>query len=212
MLAKLRSSFPWHAEKGNTLAMKANDLTFDEKLDRAANRIIRSRAFFDIYWFCASKETRSLYINIMNFYPDFFRFLENANFIACATYMGALCEKRADTINLHSLAEEMKRQDLNSVGEEAIKCLTENDDLLCKIAQLRNNVFVHLNAKLPVHEHYRRIGITPDQLKKATDIAFGILNSMRRAMNKPEIFVRNTPAYDLRAILKALGEHHSINT
>src|SRR5437899_2871704 len=83
-------------------------IPIDERLERAAQLVLRSRVFYDIWFYYEGAETRPLIIDTMQQFSEFFRFDPHAHFVAFVVHIAALFDKRRDTISLPSLAREMK--------------------------------------------------------------------------------------------------------
>jgi len=136
----------------------------DERLERAAQLVLRSRVFLDIWFYFESKDTRPAIIDTMRCFNEFFRFAPHAHFVAFVVHIAALFEKRRDTISLPSLAREVKRSNLISAqaAAEVDALLSQADQLAPKVRILRSNLFAHRSvvargvvvhaAELPVQD------------------------------------------------------------
>jgi hypothetical protein len=78
-------------------------LSIDDRLERAAQLVVRSRIFYDIWFYCDGPNTRPAIINTMERFSEFFRFDPHAHFVSFVVHMAALFEKRKDTINFWRL-------------------------------------------------------------------------------------------------------------
>ena len=94
-----------------------NPLPIDERLETAAQLVLRTRIFYDIWRFFEGKETRPAIIDTMRCYSEFFRFDPHAHFVAFVVHVAALFEKRNDTVNLPRLAKESKESGLISAQD-----------------------------------------------------------------------------------------------
>ena len=83
-------------------------LPLDERLYRAGQHVVRSRLFFDLWFYFEGAETRPNIIETMREYNEFFRFTPHAYFVAYVVHIAGMFDKRRDTINLTRLAQEMK--------------------------------------------------------------------------------------------------------
>jgi hypothetical protein len=75
-------------------------LPIDDRIERAAQLILRSRIFFDIWVYFESNDTRLGLLDTMREFNEFFRFAPHAHFVAFVVTMAALFDKRPDTISL----------------------------------------------------------------------------------------------------------------
>jgi AbiU2 len=82
-------------------------LPLDERLETAAQLVLRARAFYDLWRFFEGAETRPAIINTMRLYSEFFRFDPHAHFVSFVVHVAALFDKRSDSINLPALANEL---------------------------------------------------------------------------------------------------------
>lgn len=163
----------------------ARRLPFDKRLDRAAQLVTRSRCFYDIWRYLDDRETLRVAIDTMERFSEFFRFAPHAHFVAFVVHIAALFEKRKrnDTINLPSLAEEMKAKKLVSIKDAADvdTLLKEAQPLVTKVTILRNNLFAHRSATLSYAAAFRMAKLKPDQLLTLTEIALTIANRLLAA-------------------------------
>ena len=160
-------------------------LSIDKRLDRAAQLVIRSRIFYDIWRYLEDRETLRVAIHTMQHFSEFFRFAPHAHFVAFVVYIAALFEKRKrnDTINLPSLAKEMKAKKLISVEDAADidTLLREAQPVATKVAILRNNLFAHRSATFSYAAAFKLAAVKPDQLFTLTEIALKIANRLLAA-------------------------------
>jgi hypothetical protein len=88
----------------------------DHHLERAAQLVLPSRIFFDIWFYFEGKDTRPAIIDTMQQFSEFFRFDPHAHFVAFVVHIAALFEKRGRTISLPGLAKEMEADVTCSIG------------------------------------------------------------------------------------------------
>ena len=112
-------------------------LRLEDRLDRAAQLVVRSRIFFDIWWYFEDADTRPAIIDAMLDYNEFFRFAPHAHFVAFVVHIAALFEKRGDTINLAALSREMKAAQLLSTT-----AASEIDTFFAQAAPLATRVII----------------------------------------------------------------------
>lgn len=183
-------------------------LPIDERLETAGQLIVRARVFYDIWWFYESAETRPTIIDTIKEYSEFFRFDPHAHFVSFIVHIAALLEKRNDTINLPSLATEMKASGLISTQEaaKADALLGQAAPLASKVAILRSNLFAHRSAALSYSETFKTADFTPNELRDLTDIALKIVNCLLIVRGLKDHVFSTLPLTDAEAMLKALGQ------
>jgi hypothetical protein len=183
-------------------------LPIDERLERAAQLVLRSRVFLDIWFYFESKDTRPAIIDTMRCFNEFFRFAPHAHFVAFVVHIAALFEKRRDTISLPSLARELKRSNLISeqAAAEIDALLSQADQLAPKVRILRSNLFAHRSAALSYDEAFKMAAVTPGEMRDLTEIALKIANRLLWARGLGDHFFNPLPREDAEAMLKALKE------
>lgn len=192
----------------------ATPLPIDERLEPASQLVLRSRIFYDIWRFFEGEETRTEIIDTMRGYSEFFRFDPYAHFVAFIVHIAALFEKGNNTINLPTLAKELKESDLISTQEAARvdALLGEAAPLASKAAVLRNNLFAHRSAALSYSKAYKTADVTPNELRDLTDIALKIVNCLLMVRGRKDRVFNKLPLTDAEAMLKALVQHAAGDT
>jgi hypothetical protein len=185
---------------------KQRHLPIDERLERAAQLVLRSRIFFDIWFYFEGENTRPAILDTMNCFSEFFRFDPHAHFVAFIVHIAALFEKRNATINLPDLTRELKQSHLISAqAASAVDALlNQADQLAPKVRILRSNLFAHRSAVLSYDEAFKKAAITPDQMRDLTEIALQIANHLLLARELRDHFFNELPREDAEAMLKAL--------
>jgi AbiU2 len=183
-------------------------LPIDERLERAAQLVLRSRIFLDIWFYFESKDTRPAIIDTLNCFSEFFRFDIHAHFVAFIVHIAALFEKREDTINLPGLATELKQSNLISAQAAADvgALLSQADKVAPKVCILRSNLFAHRSATLSYDGAFKKAAITPGEMRDLTEIALKIVNHLLLARGLRDCFFNELPRQDAEAILKTLRE------
>jgi hypothetical protein len=145
-------------------------------------------------------------MDVMERFNEFFRFDPHAHLVAFIVHMAALFEKRRDTINLPTLAREMKEANLISARDAAQvdALLTEATQVAPKVAILRNNLFAHRSASMSYADAFERAHVTANQLRDLTEIALKIANRLVLARGLGERFFNSLPREHAEAMLKAL--------
>jgi AbiU2 len=185
---------------------KSRRLPVDERLEEAAQLVLRSRIFFDIWSYFESKDTRPAIIDTMNYFSDYFRFDPHAHFVAFIVHIAALFEKRRDTINLPDLARELKQSNLISAQAAADidVLLSHANQFAPKVCILRSNLFAHRSASLSYDGAFKKAAVTPRQMRLLTELALKIVNQLLLARGLGNHSFYPSPREDAEAMLKAL--------
>jgi AbiU2 len=184
-------------------------LPIDERLETAAQLVLRSRKFLDIWLYFESKDTRPAIIDTLNCFSEFFRIDIHAHFVAFIVHIAALFDKRKDSINLPDLATELKQSNLISAQAAAADVdalLSQADKVAPKVHILRSNLFAHRSATLPYDGAFKKAAITPGEMRDLTEIALKIVNHLLLARGLRDHFFNELPRQDAEAILKTLRE------
>ena len=183
-------------------------LPINERLEDAAQSVIQSRIFFDIWFYFGSADTRPAIIDTMNNFSEFFQFDPHAHFVAFIAHIAALFDERGGTINLPNLARELKRSHVISAqaAADVDLLLSQAEPLVAKVRFLRNNCFAHRSAVLPYDEVFKRADITWGQMRDLTEIALKFVNHLLLARGLRDQFFNTLAREDAEAMLKALTE------
>jgi hypothetical protein len=179
----------------------------DDRLERAAQLVVRARIFYDIWLFFEGKKTRPAIIDTMNRFSEFFRFDPHAHFVAFIVHIAALFEKRNDTINLPQLLKEMEKAKQISTSDimEVRALLKQAEPLASKANILRSNLFAHRSASVSYADAFKKAAITPIQLRKLTEIGLKIANGLLKARGSNDYIFSTLPRMHADAMLKALA-------
>jgi hypothetical protein len=177
-------------------------LPFSERLKSAETALIVARASFDIWWLYASNETRPRYLDVMNDYPDFFRYDEEGHFRNAVVTLWTLFDGRRDTVTLRSLITEAGARGLEVATPRAR--LKRLEPRLEKIETLRHKLFAHRDHSLEYESVYAIADITPDDLRSTLDESLLIFNELATLHNLPKTEFRSFPADDARRLLERL--------
>jgi hypothetical protein len=181
-------------------------LPVDERLERAAQLVIRSRIFFDLWFYFEEAKARPPTLHVTECFGEFFRFEPHAHFVAFVVHMAGLFERRYGTINLQGLAKEMKRAELipAKTATEVDKLLEKAAPLVSKVTILRSNLFAHRSASLSYAAAFEKARVTADQLRDLTEIALEIANRLLLARGLQDHCFNYLPRQDAEAMLEAL--------
>ena len=109
----------------------------DERLEVAADLVVRARIFYDIWRYYEDAETRPAIIGALNQYSEVFRFDTHANFFTFIVYVAGLLEARNDTVNLPALIDEYDRAKLITP-----QVIADSRAILAQIQPLRSKLII----------------------------------------------------------------------
>ena len=182
-----------------------NPLPIDERLETAAQLVLRTRIFYDIWRFFEGEVTRPAILDTMRCYAEFFRFDPHAHFVAFVVHIAALFEKpQKSTINLPRLAKE---SGLNSAQDatEIDALLRKAKPLASKATILRNNLFAHRSDTLSYSDAFKKADVTPNELRDLTEIALKIVNRLLTMRGLKDHVFNRVPLAHADGMLKALA-------
>jgi hypothetical protein len=181
-------------------------LPINDRVERAAQLVLRSRIFFDIWFYFESNDTRPSLLGTMREFNEFFRFAPHAHFVAFIVTIAALFEKRRDTISLSGLARELENGNLlpPQTQSEISRLFRQAAPLVSQVSLLRHNAFAHRSASLSYDDVFKMASVTTAQMRDLTEIALQIANHLTRAIGRSEHFFNELPREDTEAMMKAL--------
>jgi hypothetical protein len=182
-------------------------LPLDERLYRASQHVVRSRLFFDLWFYFEEAKTRPKTLETMREYNEFFRFTPHAYFVAYVVHIAAMFDRRRDTISLLRLAHEMKAARL--IQGQAITdldaLLAEAAPIASKVTILRHYAFAHRSARISYGTAFKKAAVTAALLRDLTEIALKISNRLLLARGlKDEVFTP-LPLEAAKAMMKTLA-------
>jgi len=185
----------------------ASPLPIDVRLEAAAQLVLRSRIFYDIWAYFEGADTRLAIIDTMRIYNEFFRFAPHAHFVAFIVQTAALFDRHKGTISLPHLLQEMKTDDLISAQDAAVvdSLISQAKPFTRSIAILRNKAFAHRSDDISYDDVFKMAAVTARQLRELTETALNIANCLLVARGRSEKFFNELPQNDAEATLKALG-------
>lgn len=168
---------------------RASMQPLDERLNVAAQLIIRARIFYDIWWFYEGSDTYPRIRDTMNVYSAFFRYDIHAHFVSMLIHLAGLFESRGDTINFGAL---IKETEANGISKEAVDkawaLIREVADVPTKLIILRSNLFAHRGASHSYEEFFQKAKLKPDQIRDLTVVGLKIANTLLIAHDLKEQF------------------------
>jgi len=182
-----------------------NALPVDQRLETAGNLVVRTRIFYDIWWFFKGEKTRPAIADTMQCYSEFFRFDEHAHFVAFVVHIAALFDKRRDTIKLPRLVKELKGLISAQDHADVAALLDQATPLVSKVTILRNNLFAHRSAAVSYADAFKKADVTPNDLRDLTEIALKVVNRLLIARGFRDQVFAELPLEDASKMLKALA-------
>jgi hypothetical protein len=181
-------------------------LPIDERLNRATQLVIASRVYWDLWFYYDGADTPHSIVMTMQGFNEYFRFTPHAFLVAFIVYTAALFERRKDTMNLPTLAKEMKVAKLIPAKDvvEVDALLDQAAQPASKVAIIRNNLFAHRSATLSWEAAFKKAAISPYKLRDLTDVGLKIANRLLQVRGLPEQFFNTRPLEDAEAMLTAL--------
>lgn len=173
--------------QGCRLTEMANRLTFDEQLREATHLVKRARIFYDIWWFYEGADTRLRISDILNTYPEYFRFDSHAHFVSMVIHLAALYEKRDGTVNLAGLINQAEVAGVSKMALDSARALmSKHAAMSSKTAILRSNLFAHRSASMTFAEAFQKAAIKPNDLRDLTVVALNITNILLNDLGMEE--------------------------
>ena len=142
---------------------------------------------YEIWWVYKSKDTRPVYVEVMNRYGLFFQTSIHAHFVALLVALYRLYETRDDTFNIPSLLKILKAEArlpdatldlLEGIYKDEVK------PLWIKVNILRNKAFGHRSVAHTVEEVFQEAGVTPNELRDLVEATKKLLNELTHAWDK----------------------------
>ncbi|NWG02155.1 MAG: hypothetical protein HXY44_04765 [Syntrophaceae bacterium] len=157
--------------------------------------IIVAELNYEIWWVYKEKNSRKLFVAVLDDYPLYFKTSLHAHFVAMVISLYRLYEPRKDTINLPQLLSLLKKH--SRISDQEIKSMESDINsmkpLWKKVSILRNNLFGHRSSKLVDDDVWEKASVTPNQFKKLIDDSKRLLNRMTR------LWDRRSHAFNLSA-------------
>jgi AbiU2 len=185
----------------------SQSLPLNERLYRAGQHVVRSRLFFDLWFYFGSAETKPKIIETMREYNEFFRFTPHAYLVAYIMHIAAMFDRRRDTISLIRLSHEMKaaHQIQEQINTEVDMLLAQATPIVSKVTILRHYAFAHQSASISYDDAFKKAAVTAAQLRDLTELALKIANRLLLARGlKDEVFTP-LPVETAKAMMKALA-------
>ncbi len=182
-------------------------LPLDERLETAAQLVIRARISFDVWWFLKGVPTEPYILPIMNQFSEFFRFDREAHFFTFTVTMAALFETRNDTINLGRLMKDLEQT--KGANPDQLSAAMENLDaavaIAAKVTTLRRKLFAHRSGHFSFPSVFQEADVAPDELRSLSDQTLAIVNHLRSSLGLAERYFHPNAVGHLQEMFVALG-------
>lgn len=181
-------------------------LGLEERVIIASSMALKAKQHFLLWRLTNGVEGHRKHRPVYQEYWEAIRFLQNGQLVAAIVELHSLCERRAETINLAGLVDEVER----AVGKplSGRKALAEAEGSVAKIRILRNAAIAHRTNKKSYNDVFAKAAIKPDQIADLIDLAIGIANDLLEALGAERQELNPLPlkAYDrlfrdLRAVV-----------
>lgn len=180
----------------------------EEKVERAAEHVVRARLFFDVWYYLESAGNDPARLNALNQFSAYFRFDLHAHLIAFVVYIHGLFEKNGASINLNRLTRELK-----GTGRISEVDLREIDELLAqaapivkKVKSLRDKAIAHRTASTSYNDVFRSAEVTYKELSRLTELARDIVNRLLKSIKRKGERFHSSPLNDLEALVRVLAK------
>jgi len=196
-------SYPESAQIVETSVKK---LTLSEQLTLAAETAVSARAFYEIWWLYKNKETRSVIIDTMRRFNEFFKADHRAQLYALILHLSALFDKHGRSASIVNLLRLSKAANADEGKLQEARVLYENNqELGRRLFVLRSRVFAHLSANIKEREVFEIAGITPDDLGGMANDCIRICNKLLVANGLKEIFANIYVLPHIKELFRELG-------
>jgi hypothetical protein len=162
-----------------------------------------ARASFDIWMEVASAETRSAHFDIMNEYPDFFRFDEEAHFRAALLNLHILHDRSSGTITLARLA---KAAPISKCDADQVTGLIDPlNGIVKKVCVLRNCLYAHRSAAFKYNDAFKAANLTRNEIQRLLEESENVFNLLAKKTGCEAYHPPEFPRSNVRQLLRDLA-------
>jgi hypothetical protein len=182
-------------------------LPIGERVDIVGKMVVRSRVFYELWWFKVGIETRGPILGSLNNYQSFFNFDEHAHFVSMIIYLHNVFDERNDVISLPKLLDEIAKLVKHNSADiaEARDVQKRAAPTARKLKALRDDAIAHRSKNTDYKKVFEAAAITADGLRDLTEDALAISNAIRRSLGKRRQSFDELPLYDAKRLMSALG-------
>ncbi len=181
-------------------------------MTRVKDALSAAREHFNIWYIYTNHRDRLKYVDVMNYYLDFFRASISAQFTAVLlTLLKALDKNtRNNRVSIYSLIESAEEHNfVESTKLQDIRAkLGETNEIYEKLQILRNNQFAHLGA-WNSDKAFSRAGISLNDLKGLIDQAIDAFKSVSYAYDRDDRISTHSSTDDTYSLLNDLLSMHT---
>jgi hypothetical protein len=182
-------------------------LPLNDRLERLAQHVIRSRLFLDLWFYFEGADTRPNIIETMRDYNEFFRFTPHAYLVAYVIYIAGSFDTRRGTISFAHLVPQVKAaghlEGRNAAEVDAL--MAQAQPVADKVRILRHRAFAHKDAHISYNDVFKLAAVKPDQLRELTDVALRIANRLLLACGLQDQNFTELPRQTAEQMMKALA-------
>lgn len=155
----------------------AKKLDMAEQVKIAGELAYRCEVFHTTWFAIASREGREKYREALNQHAEILVMCQAAHLFALVCALHSLFEGNDDTVNLPTLSA--------NAGDIAADELKKCEDVVCKVAKLRHNLFAHRSGKLTTERAYALATISSNDLRWLAGRAGAIVRILASELNLP---------------------------
>lgn len=182
-----------------------------QRLEVLTQQIIRSRVFYDLWWFTAGAESRPKIVDALNELPVYFRFNEHAHFVAMIIHSANVFDTTRSTISLPRLARDVLDPSRYEAHQEIAAEVGRLRDTARGILKIRNNAIAHRSELDGYSEVFKQAGVIPGELPTMMASWLDLVNELRqihgmecdKVTGEPDF--NNLPLRDLQRLIHKLG-------
>ncbi len=186
--------------------MAAALLTLERQVDIVARLTERSRTYYDLYKFIEGAEYRGKILDEMNEYVGYFHLQGHVLRYALIVELGALFERKTDSVCLHALLKRVKTHIPHNLHQSLAAELDATALIASKISELRNKAFAHRDASVDFDDVFKCASITLNNIEELIDSARRMVDQLCALFAvRPVLFVSDQTNEDCRRLFRALG-------
>ena len=176
-------------------------MDIERRLEIAGELIVRSKILLDGWLLSAGAEGRAAHCTFWDEFWHYWRFNEHALLVTFVIHMASLFETRPDTVNLYKLWDHLRVQSgTEQMQEEVSRLFLEAAPIAKGLTILRSNVMAHRSARIEYSDAFKYASLTPDAMRRLTELSLAIVNLMRIHFGKHLLEFDEHALNDLRAI------------
>jgi hypothetical protein len=159
----------------------AKPLPLEQRIEIASRLALKAKQHFLLWRLTTGTDGHLQHRPVFQEYWEAIRFLQNGQLIAAVVDLHALCERRADTINLATLIAEMEAGGRLLDSE---KKLSKAQGSIRKIVLLRSAAIAHRTSKKAYNDVFTAANITPNEIQDLIDLTIEITGDLLEVSGK----------------------------